>query len=167
MMRVLSATHPHTGFTVCFLCCMWPESKENSLLKEMAEQRATDVQTGKDLDAFMQKSADSLGDLLDAAVPIGVELLDWDSTIERMLPPETFLEKQWAHLRVNGVRGAKIPFDEAPRTVVFHDWDKLIGLLANFVAGAKAFLSIQSSLSAEVPNSTGGRRLRNHRSQPY
>jgi hypothetical protein len=132
--KVLSIAQPHTGFAVCLPCSFQSDFPQQVAgvqdLYEMAVLKAQDIQTGADLDAFWQKSADLLNELLDTVAPIGFELLNWNSKVENMLRPALFPENQWAHLKANGVLRVKTPFGGD----VFDKWDELIGLLANFVA---------------------------------
>ena len=141
--RYASITNPLTGLTQCFPC-KWPQEaphdgSERWLIK-MVEVSARDVQmsvdslTFEDLDAFRLKSALNLSNLLDrVAVPIGFQLLRWDSGIEYMLSPETFPSTQSACFKA-GVWGMHMP----PEIGIFDGWLELIGLLANIVGGAEA-----------------------------
>lgn len=100
----------------------------------MARLRAQGLHkiTGDDL----RRATDSLSDLLDRAVPIGFELLDWNSEMEPMLTP-AYPESQWAHLKDNGVWHMTMPLDG----YVFNNREELIGLLAIFVAATSAIVS--------------------------
>ncbi len=127
---------PFTPIAHCFPC-KWPESRDDGWLSRMAALRAVGINIVGEVEDFVQGTAISLNNFLRrVAVPMGFKPLKWNPQIENKLKLATIPESQWANLKANGVWGCKFPFDED--TVVVDDWDELIGLLANLMAGVKA-----------------------------
>ena len=133
---VVSVTDPAVGRAVCFPAT-W-KSGEDKLLVGMAETKAVNIQTDKDLNTFMNESAESLRTLLAkvVATPVCFVKMDWNSTIESMLDPNVFPMANWKHLKDNGVWGMKMALADS-NMLIFDDWDELIGLMAQLLAAAR------------------------------
>ena len=122
----LKITDPNSGLVFCFPG-KWPHKcvnntwtiEEDGWLNLMVQSEARNIQTGEDLDAFVQKSVVNLSNLLaTVATPIGFMSRASSSTCWPTCWPE-------------------------PRR-----WPELIGLLANVLAGAKALANVSACQAA-------------------
>jgi uncharacterized C2H2 Zn-finger protein len=128
---VLSFIDPSTGLRVN-MPTTWPPSEDMNWLNNQIEIYASNIQTDADLDAWKNKAALNLGELIEReAIPAEFQFFQWDADLVWRCPAVTWNSENLQEQ--GGFWGLKLTDESAARTP-FANWSELIALVGNVVA---------------------------------
>ena len=138
--KLVVIQHPATR-SLMHLPTLWPGTAEDNWLMSQCELYARRVDVPSNLDGFLAKQTIGLATLIDqAGSPTYFDdMVMSQSAKDRCQPPE-FPPVTYEKHTIS-FRGARwlAPSDPATPVRVFKDWDKLVALLGNMLAGKKVF----------------------------
>lgn len=135
--KLVVIRHPVRG-TFLYLPMLWPATNEDNWLMSMAEMYARQVHLPENLNAFVERQAVDLSELIEAAgVPAHFEHQTLGLGAEWKMSPPQFPPETYARHKTVGYYGAH--FRPTEPVQVFQDTDRLVALVGNMLAAHGEF----------------------------